>query len=174
MQQNNKKIFDLAFFTALAITIFLLENLIPRPFPFLKFGFANIIVLYVLITINFRSALLIAISKTLIGGLLSGLILSPTTLLSLSGSIAALLIMYILYRSPLHFSLIGLSISGAVFHNLSQLIVVRLILIKEHSIFYLTPLLIILGLFTGTLTGYLAYLLISKTVKEDIDEKTDN
>jgi len=173
LHPKDKKLLNLAFFTALAITIFVLENLLPRPLPFMKFGLANIIILYVLITMNFHSALLITIFKTLIGGLFTGLLLSPTSLLSLSGSLASLLIMFLLLKSGINFSVIGISINGAVIHNLTQLAVVRSILIKEDSIFYLTPLMIILGLITGMFTGYMTFLLIRKTGKREIYEEID-
>jgi heptaprenyl diphosphate synthase len=59
----------------------------------------------------------------------------------------------------LKFSLIGLSILGAALHNLTQIVVVRVVLIRHDTIFYLTPLLILSGITTGIITGYLAYLL---------------
>jgi heptaprenyl diphosphate synthase len=173
LQENYKRILDLAFFTALAVSIFVLENLIPRPFPFLKFGLANVIVLFVLIKLGFPSALVVTLSKTILGGLFSGLLLSPTTILSCSGSLAAVTVMYLFLSSRVNFSLIGLSISGAVVHNLTQLVMVRLILIDQNSIFYLTPLLLIMGIITGILTGYITFLLIKKTGLKEAYETTD-
>jgi uncharacterized membrane protein len=174
LQQNYKKLLDLAFFTALAVSIFVLENLLPRPFPFMKLGLANIIVLFVLVRSGYPSALVITISKTLIGGLFSGLLLSPTTLLSISGSFVAVSIMYLLLRLKIPLSLIGISLSGAVFHNLTQLIIVRMILIRENSIFYLTPLMIVLGIITGIFTGYIAHLLLNNPGSKEKYEETDN
>jgi len=173
LHSNRKVILDLAFYTALAVSIFTLENLLPRPLPFLKFGLANIIVLYVLITRDLLSALLVTVFKTLFGGLFSGLLISPATLLSISGSLTALFVMAGLLGSGINFSLIGISISGAVFHNLTQLAVVRFILIEDNSIFYLAPLLILLGLATGIITGYLTYLLIKHSQRITY-EKTDH
>jgi heptaprenyl diphosphate synthase len=70
--------------------------------------------------------------------------------------------MIIAYKLPLNFSIIGVSIAGAVSHNIGQLLAVRLILIREDEIFYLTPLLIIMGMITGIITGYIAYLVVSR------------
>jgi len=173
LHSKDKKLLNLAFFTALAITIFMLENLLPRPLPFMKFGFANIIILYVLVTMNFRSALIVTVSKVLVGGLFTGLLISPTSLLSFCGSITSLIIMFILLHSGISFSLIGISISGAVSSNLIQLIIVRSILIKEDSIFYLTPVMIFLGVITGMITGYLTFLLIRKIEKKESYEEND-
>ena len=58
--------------------------------------------------------------------------------------------------------MIGISILGAVTHNFAQIAVVRLILIKENTIFYLTPLLIIMGIVTGIIIGYIAKLFMDR------------
>ncbi len=146
----------LAFYTAFAVTIYIVENFIPKPFPFMKLGLANVVILMLLHMRNFKFAIIVGLSKTFIGGFISGTLLSPTTLLSFSGSVLSLIIMILFIKSRINFSLIGISILGAISHNFAQIIVVRLILIKENSIFYLTPLLIILGIVTGIITGYLA------------------
>jgi len=146
----------LAFYTAFAVTIYIVENFVPKPFPFMKLGLANVVILMLLYMRNFKFAIIVGLSKTFIGGFISGTLLSPTTLLSFSGSLLSLIVMIIFIKSRINFSLIGISILGAISHNFAQIIVVRLILIKENSIFYLTPLLIILGIVTGIITGYLA------------------
>ncbi|HHE37284.1 MAG TPA: Gx transporter family protein [Candidatus Cloacimonetes bacterium] len=152
----------LAFFTAFAITIYVVENFIPKPLPFMKFGLANIVILILLFVYNFKNAFIVAVSKTLIGGFFSGTLLSPTTILSLSGSICSLLVMFLFLKTKINFSIIGISILGAVFHNLAQISIVRFLLIKEDSIFYLAPILILMGIITGIITGFLAHLFINR------------
>lgn len=131
----------------------------------MKIGLANIIPLLLISGKHYREAVIVVIAKILIGGFFAGTLFSPTTLLSLSGSVAALIIMLILSLSPFRFSIIGISIGGAVAHNIGQLFIVRILLIKENEIFYLTPLLITLGMITGAIIGYIAYLLITKITK---------
>ena len=159
---SNLRLIHLAFFTAFAITIYVVESFIPKPFPFMKLGLANIVVLLLLVSGNMRYAFIVIIGKTVAGGFFSGLFLSPTTLLSISGSICSLCVMTIAIKSKVHFSIIGISIVGAVAHNLAQIAVVRLILIKENTIFYLTPLLIIMGIVTGIIIGYIAKLFLDR------------
>ena len=159
---SNLRLIHLAFFTAFAITIYVVESFIPKPFPFMKLGLANIVVLLLLVSGNVRYALIVIIGKTVAGGFFSGLFLSPTTLLSISGSLCSLGIMVLFIKSKVHFSVIGISILGAVAHNLAQIAVVRLILIKENTIFYLTPLLIIMGIVTGIIIGYIAKLFMDR------------
>jgi len=152
----NLRLIHLAFFTAFAITIYVVESFLPKPFPFMKLGLANIVVLLLLFSGNIKYAFLVIIGKTFIGGFLSGMFLSPTTLLSISGSLCSFFVMLIFIKSKFGFSIIGISIIGAVTHNLVQLIVVRSLLIKQSAIFYLTPLLILLGIVTGIIIGFIA------------------
>ncbi|MCK4957111.1 MAG: Gx transporter family protein [Candidatus Cloacimonetes bacterium] len=166
--KTDNKIIKLAFFTAFAVTVYVLESFIPKPLPFMRLGLANIVVLLLLISSDFKSASIVAISKTIIGGFFSGALLSPTTLLSLSGSILSLCLMFLTIRSHFGFSIIGISIIGAVAHNLTQIVVVRILLIRENSIFYLTPILVIMGIVTGIVTGYLTYL-----IKDSLFAKED-
>ncbi|MFO7896412.1 MAG: Gx transporter family protein [Candidatus Cloacimonadales bacterium] len=149
----------LAFFTAFAVSVYVLESFIPKPLPFLRLGLSNIVILLLLSSQEYKSAFIVALSKTVIGGFFSGALISPTTLLSLSGTTISLLAMILALKIQLRFSLIGLSILGAVLHNITQIVVVRLLLIRHDTIFYLTPLLILTGIATGIITGYLAYLL---------------
>lgn len=158
----------LAFLTALAVTIFLIENLIPKPLPFMKLGLANAIILYVIYTFGFKTAFIVGISKTILGALLAGTILSPTALMSLGGTFMALLMMLLSLKSPIPFSIIGISVIGAVTHNIMQLIIVRFVIIGDDGIFYLTPILIILGIVTGIITGYIAWSLRKSNILQGI------
>lgn len=157
-----RRLITTALFTAAAASVYILESFIPKPLPFMKIGLANIIPLILIISHNYREALLVIIAKIILGGLITGALFSPNTLLSLGGGLSAFLVMTLLFLLPVNFSIIGISIAGAVTHNLGQLMLVRLLLIKEIEIFYLTPLLIIMGMITGAITGYLAHLMINK------------
>ena len=152
----------LAFFTAFAVTAYILESFVPKPLPFMKLGLSNVVILALLITENIKPALIVALAKTFIGGLLTGMLIGPTTLLSLTGTFTALAFMILFLRLPVNFSIIGISIIGAVTHNFGQIIIVRLVLIKENSIFYLTPVLILMGIVTGIITGYIAKIFVDK------------
>jgi len=158
---QNKAI-RLAFFTALAVSLYVVENFIPKPLPFMKLGLANVIVLILLWRREFAAAAVVAIAKIFIGGLFSGTLVSPTSLLALSGTLLSFTVMLLLICSKLNFSIVGISIAGAVFHNLGQLAMVRLLLITQDAVFKITPYLILLGIATGVVTGYIAYLLHAK------------
>lgn len=164
-----RRVVLMAFFTAFAIMIYILESFIPKPMPFLKLGLANIVVLLLLGSGYPWSALIVTVSKTLLGGLLSGTFLSPGTLLSLGGSLTAFLVMSVAIQEFFGFSLIGVSICGAVAHNLGQLIVARMIVIKQDSIFCLTPFMILVGIATGIMIG-----LMTIVFRKAIEKKVSN
>ncbi len=159
---SQNQILIAALFTAAAVTVYLLEFMLPRPLPFLKLGLANIFVLILLVQHSYFLALIVTVSKTVIGGFFSGLLISPHTLFSLGGSICAFCVMSFCLFSKIPFSLIGISILGAVFHNLAQLYLVYLLLIQEQTIMLFLPLLLLLGVFSGTVSGFFAIQLQKK------------
>ncbi|MBN2461685.1 MAG: Gx transporter family protein [Candidatus Cloacimonetes bacterium] len=164
------RIILLAFLTAFASTIYMVETFIPKPLPFLRLGLANIVVLITLLLGQLRAALLVALGKSVIGGFITGTLLSPTTLLSLGGSISSILVMFLIIHADLGMSIIGVSIGGAVVHNLVQLSIVRVLLIPQDRIFYLTPLLLIMGIVTGAFTGFITGLTVKKISVWNLNE----
>ena len=157
MKKNDPVI--LAYFTAFAVTIYVLENLIPKPLPFLKLGLANVVVLLLLWHGKSLAAFIILLSKTILGGLITGMLLSPMTIISLGASITAYLLMFGAIKTRLGFSVLGISIIGATIHNITQLAIVNWLLVHSNAVWKLLPLMILLGLVTGLITGYLVHLL---------------
>jgi heptaprenyl diphosphate synthase len=158
-QSSNSIIIQYAFFTAVATTVYFLESMAVRalPLPFLRIGLANVVIVYLLLNKSFVFAFTVNIMKTLIGGLISMTLLSPATLLSLSGGIISLVVMWLLLVSKINFSIIGISIAGAVVHNIVQILCVRWLIIPRDSILYLIPVLMLIGIATGFVTGIIAY-----------------
>jgi len=158
---NTKKnrIMQYAFFTAVATTVYFLESMAVRvlPLPFLRIGLANVVVVYLLFEKEFLMALTVTVVKTLIGGLISFTLMSPATVLSLCGGVAALLVMKLLQVSTIRFSIVGISVAGAVVHNVIQILCVRWLIIPRDSIFKLLPVLMLIGIGTGIITGFIAY-----------------
>lgn len=150
------KLLELSFYTACAGTIAIAESLIPKPFPFLKIGLSNIVIILLVMKREEFSAILVLLGKILLSGLLVGTILMPTTLIALGSGLVSLLMMIIFSRLKFGLSWVGISIIAAVVHNLMQLVIVRAILIYSNSLFELIPLLLILGIVTGTITGIIA------------------
>lgn len=162
----------LAFFTAFAITIFILETLIPKPLPFLKLGLANVVVLLILWNRHYMAALVIILSKSIIGGAFTATLISPMTVISIGASLTAFAAMFLAVRSKSGLSIIGVSVLGAVIHNITQLVIVNYILLNTDAAWKLLPILVILGVVTGVLTGYLAHLLNNSHTFRNILKET--
>ncbi|NLN16228.1 MAG: Gx transporter family protein [Firmicutes bacterium] len=131
------------------------EAMLPLPylFPGAKLGLANIISLFVLLLFGFKDALLVSFLRTILGGLMSGTFLTITFWLSFSGGIASTLVMGACYRlAKGDIGTIGLSVVGALTHNLAQITVAAL-LIGNWGIFVYLPYLIFFALPTGFFVG---------------------
>ncbi|MBC8526877.1 MAG: Gx transporter family protein [Candidatus Cloacimonetes bacterium] len=159
--KHNKPLI-LSAFSIIAVLFFILENFLPKPLPFFRIGLANIFVLLIMIKIDLFSALIVSLSKIILGNLFSGLLFTPVILFSLLSSLVALLAMYLSTRSKIGFSLIGISIIGALFHNITQLGVAYVLLIRNARIFTLFPIMVVLALITGIITGFIATILNNK------------
>lgn len=153
------KLLELSFYTACAATIAIAESLIPKPFPFLKIGLANVVIILLLMNHKDVSAILVLIGKVLLSGFIVGTLLMPTTIIAFASGMTSIMIMLLARNLKLGLSWVGISILGALTHNIMQLVTVRIMIIYSNSIFELTPLLLLLGLGTGTITGLIAIVL---------------
>lgn len=162
----------LAFLTATASSVYIAENLLLRalPLPFIRLGLSNVLVLYLLMQKRPLEALLVNILKSLIGAVFTFTLLSPATLLSLGGGLASLLAMYLFCSAipgKLGFSIIGISIVGAITHNIVQIFIVRLLIIKSDSVFSLLPLMLLLGLISGIIIAWISSIFSTFIQKND-------
>lgn len=149
-----KKIPLYAMLIALAMILSYVEALIPIPFvvPGMKLGLANLVIVIALYLLSGRAALLISVLRVLLVGFLFGTGMS--ILYSLGGGIVSLLLMVLIKRMK-GFSMIGVSIAGGVAHNMGQLAVAALVL-QDTVVFSYAPALLIAGVVTGALIGWIA------------------
>lgn len=142
-----------AVLAALALTLSYMESFFPLvllvPLPGVKLGLANIVTLYALYALGFPSALAILLVRCTLGALFAGN--ASALIFSLLGGIAALLTMAALQKSR-RLSIFGVSIAGAAAHNFGQVCAAMLTLGGTAPLYYL-PFLLLVSLFTGTLSG---------------------
>ena len=138
---------------ALAMIFSYVESLIPLNFgvPGIKLGLANLVVLSGLYYLNPGQVVLISIGRILLTGFLFGNMSS--IIYSLAGGLLSFFVMLLLVRFD-RFSVVGVSVAGAVCHNIGQIAVACLVVRSLSLIFYL-PVLIISGVVTGFLMGML-------------------
>ncbi|MBN2541379.1 Gx transporter family protein [bacterium] len=154
----------LSMFVAIGVVIWVFEEFIPRPLPWMKFGFANIVTMIVLYRYGLKAAFSVGIIRIMLASILIGKFLSPPTYLSLGGFIMALTgiaITYLVFRRQV--SMIGLSITGAFFHNIGQLAMAYLIIVQKLEVFYLLPYFALASIVTGGIIGIISTL-ISKAL----------
>jgi len=153
--KNIKQITLLSMFTAIALTIFVVESAIPVPVPIpgVKLGLANIITLILLLHWDFKSALVVLLMRTILGSIFTGQV--TVFFYSLSGGLLCLIVMYLINRVLKQKLVWFTSVMGAIAHNIGQ-ILVALILLRSTYVLYYLPFLLVSGIITGFFTGLCA------------------
>ena len=151
---RTKKIVHLSLITAAGIALHIIETGIPVPIqgvPGAKLGLANIVNLISLVVFGFREALIVAVLRCFVGTLGTGAVTG--FFYSLAGALSSTLVMCFIYKyGSKYFSLIGVSIFGALSHNIAQLTVAS-IMINNILIFTYLPVMMLISLFTGYFVG---------------------
>ena len=140
--------------TSLAIVFGYIEHLIPLPIGIygIKLGLANLVILILLYTLGTRFAFGVNMIRIILCSLLFGTFTSFWY--SLVGGLLSFAIMLIIKHTG-KFSPMGVSICGALMHNVGQ-IAVAIILMGEIRIAFYLPILTIVGAITGTVIGLVA------------------
>ncbi|MGN0437898.1 MAG: Gx transporter family protein [Lachnospiraceae bacterium] len=150
----------LSLLLAISFVLSYLEFCLPVfiPIPGVKLGLANVATMYVL----YKYSPWKAFSFVFIRVLLTSMIFSGfnTFLFSLAGGMLSILLMFPAMKMKF-FSMLGVSMIGAIAHNIGQ-IIVACILMKNANIFYYLPVLLVSGIVAGFFVGYVSYLLVEK------------
>lgn len=152
MKKVNKMVF-LSLLVSIGLALSVLESAIPLPItiPGAKLGLSNMVILITLVLFGFKEGLIVGVLKSLVFVLVTGSISS--LFYSLSGAILSCFAMYFVYKffSKI-FSLIGVSIFGAVAHNIAQ-VTVAVLMMNNVRIYSYLPILLLMSLFTGYFVG---------------------
>ncbi|MBQ3495256.1 MAG: Gx transporter family protein [Clostridia bacterium] len=168
---KSKKLTTLAILTALAMILSFVESLVPPivPIPGIKIGLCNVAILFVLYKLGVKEACLVSIIRVVLVSMLFGNFQSM--LFSLAGAALSLTAMALLKKVP-RFSLIGVSVAGAVSHNIGQ-IIMACIIMETNVIIYYLPFLLISGIVTGIVIGIVGALLLNRFDKILFDKTKD-
>ena len=159
---KTKRLCIISMLLAMAIVLNILESFIPFGIPGVKLGLANIIILIMLYEFKPYEALAVNVLRILLVGLLRGNFLSPTFIMSLSGGMLSFLIMYLFSRIKV-FSPIGVSVLGAVSHATGQ-VIAAIILLGTQAVLYYLPLIGLLSIGTGIISGIITRLYLKKSI----------
>ena len=158
---KNQKIVYIALLAAQAVILGLVERSIPFPFAFApgaKLGIANLITIIAIFTLPLKDSFTVVwmrlIMTTLLGGTLS------TFMYSCVGALLSYFGMLLVKQlGPKYVSIIGISATGGILHNVGQLVVASWISQTWTVMLYL-PVLSFMGILSGIAIGIAANYLL--------------
>ena len=157
---KTKRFVFLAFLSALAITLNILESLLIGPiFMNLRIGLANIIALITLFMLGPKDMIIVNFMRVFIGNLLRGLIFGSTFWISLAGVTLSSIILLLCYH--LKSSIVFTSILSSIGHSAGQVLMVMFIY-QQAGMAITLPYLLIFSIPTGILTGFVAKAALSR------------
>lgn len=157
--KNTRKLVVLGIFTAVAIILSYVEFLLPMSFiqiPGFKLGLANIAIMAAIYLYGPVEGIIISALRLVLSLFLFSNI--KAFLYSFLGSVLSLAVMILIKKLSV-FNEVGVSILGAVFHNVGQLIAAS-ILMNSKEIWLYCPILIIAAVITGTINGIILHIII--------------
>ncbi|HED40566.1 MAG TPA: Gx transporter family protein [Chromatiales bacterium] len=161
-----------AWLAALAITIHIIESVLPSPLPGVKPGLANVITIAVFILYGWRTAVWVSMLRVLVGSILIGTFLSPTFMLSFSGAIASLAVLWLASHLPgAGLGPIGLCLVAAMAHMFGQFYTAYLLFIPHDGLFKLLPLLMTAAVIFGIISGIIVRSMLHHLGKRHGQEK---
>ena len=167
---NLKKITLTAIFSAFALISFMIEQLLPPLFlPGAKIGFANVFILLALVLIGNKSAFIVLLLKCVLGSVFSGNV--SAIMYSLPSSILALITEIALFRGVKSFSVISISVVGAVITSAVQNVIFCLITGTIANLTYL-PYLVLIAILAGVIVVFTLYTIIKIIPNRVLDKIT--
>ena len=145
---------------ALALILSYLESLVPMSLavPGVKLGLPNLVIVFALYRLRPGAAAAISLLRVALVALLFGSVLSLAY--SAAGAVCSFLVMLLMKRTG-RFGCTGVSVAGAVAHNLAQVAAAALLLETGALAWYL-PVLCLTGTLAGVCIGLLAALLVKR------------
>ncbi len=138
---------------AMALVLHMIEQMLPIPMitPGAKLGLANLITVLALYTLTKKETFMVVILRSTMAAIFAGG--ASGWMYSMAGAILSFVVMcFVKEIGKDHVSMIGVSASGAVFHNIGQLIVAVFVLQNFGVMLYL-PILTVSGIGTGIFIG---------------------
>ncbi|XZG70082.1 Gx transporter family protein [Chitinibacteraceae bacterium HSL-7] len=153
----------IAHYAALAIVLSVIEGLLPSPIPGVKPGFANIVVLIVLVRHGWREAAWVAMLRVLGASLALGSFLTIGFWLSFAGASCSIVALAVARFLPSRwFGPVSLSILAAYAHIAGQLALARAVLIPHDGLYTLLPVFMGAALVFGCTNGLIAGQLLKR------------
>lgn len=156
--KSTVRIATMGMMLCISLALSYVESLIPFNFgvPGIKLGLANLCTVILLYMFGPVDAITVSVLRVILAGFMFGNLQS--IIFSLVGAILSFAVMVMIKRFDV-FGIGGVSALGAIMHNVGQCIVAALI-VSNYRVTYYMPFLLISGVITGTVIGYIAGLII--------------
>lgn len=153
-----------AMFLAVMMVLGYIESMLPSfGVPGIKLGLSNSVLLLSLYWLGIPFSLTLMAAKVVLSGLLFG---NPYAMVySFAGGVLSMLAMVMMIYALKGVSPVGAGAAGGVMHNVGQ-IGVAMVQLQTASLVYYMAVLMIAGVATGTLTGFIAKRLMRHLPKE--------
>lgn len=144
-----RKAVTLAFLIAIGIVFQLIESFFPVVMivPGYKIGLANIVSLFALYAYGPKDMAIVSFGRIFLAALLQGTLFSVAFLLSAAGGLFSFIAMIAAKKSGV-FSIYGVSVAGAAFHSLGQVLAITWIY-KQYFMQLFLPILLALSVVSG-------------------------
>ncbi len=139
--------------TAMMLVLGFIESLIPVApgIPGVKLGLSNGVLIFALYMLDAPTAFVLMILKVLLSGLLFGGV--SAMMYAMAGGLLSMITMIVLKKC--RFSILVVSMLGAVMHNAGQVLLAMMILETSQLMYYMAVLMLV-GLAAGLVTGFAA------------------
>ena len=163
MKETKRTVF-LALMVAYSLVLYIIESMLPTLYfiaPGAKLGLTNIITLSMMYILGAKEAFVVMVVRIVMSSIFGGSM--SAFMYSFGGGVLSLLAMYLVKKIDFKsVSIIGISVVGALFFNIGQLLVSAAV-IKNISIFVYLPILTYISLGTGVLVGYASKFMVERT-----------
>ena len=158
---KSKKPVQLGLLTAIALTIFLVENQIPAlvPIPGVKIGLANIVTVFTVFLLGSKEGAAVLGCRIFLGAIFCGNF--ATILYSGAGGLLAILTTIGLRRVLTRKQLWVAGALSAIAHSVGQMIAAVTITRTPTLLIYL-PVMVLISIITGIFTGLCAQILLNR------------
>ena len=153
--KSTRKLALLSLMVSQALILSIIESWIPVTaitlVPGIKLGLANIITVIVIVFFGSKEAFLVVFVRCALASMFGGGLI--VFLFSVTGGLLSTAVMVFLYKKASNvFSLTGVSVAGAVAHNLGQIIIASFIM-KTSAVLVNLPMLLIAAIVMGCFIG---------------------
>ena len=158
---KTKRLVLLALFTAIALTIFMIEAQIPAlvPIPGVKIGLANIVTVFVVFALGTKDGAAVLACRIFLGAVFAGNF--STVFYSAAGGLLSILTTVGLKKRLTHKQLWVAGALAAAAHSVGQMGAAVVISGTPGLVVYL-PVMIAISIVTGTFTGLCAQILLNR------------